>query len=90
MSDIKRRQILIVILVIGIILSAVLGVITLIAVWKYKINAIKEVGKYELGKIKYKDVTEEQYVKKYFSEIEEVLMTEDYDKLYDMLGEDYK
>ncbi len=89
MSDIRKQQILIVILVAGIILATILGGLSLIAVWKLKINAIKEVGKYELGKIRYKDVTEEQYVKKYFAEIEEILMLEDYDKLYTMLGEDY-
>ena len=89
MSDMRKQQILIAVLVTGIILAAVLGFFALIAVWKLKINAIKEVGKYELGKIQYKEATEEQYVKKYFAEIEEVLMSGNYDKLYDMLGEDY-
>lgn len=89
MSEIRKQQIFIALLVIGIILVVLLGGITLIGVWKFQINAIKEVNKYELGTIKYKPVTEEQYVKKYFSEIEDVLNREDYDKLYDMLGEDY-
>ncbi len=89
----ERERQLVLLLVTGIVVVVIVAVLLIIGVWSKKAELTAEQKEYKLGRINLEKNTNadlaELYVKGYFSEIEQMLLEEDYDRFYSYLGEDY-
>lgn len=85
----KERQ-LFVLLITGIIIVLIIAVLLIISVWNKKVELDDEQNEYMLGKIYIdENIDYEDYVIKYFGQIEKMLFENNVEALYNTLGKDY-
>lgn len=85
----KERQ-LVLLCVTGIVIVIIVTVLAIIGIWNRKSEQDKKLAEYKLGRIIMEEsVSEENYVKGYFAQIQKMLFEEDYATFYEYLGEDY-
>lgn len=85
----KERQ-LVLLCATGIVIVIILTVLAIIGIWNRKSEQDKKATEYKLGRIIMEEsVSEEDYVKGYFAQIQKILFEEDYATFYEYLGEDY-
>ena len=88
--EIDRERQLSLLLISGIVLVVIITVLVLIRIWT-KPNKKEEITTYEVGKINItKNISQEDYVKRYFSQLANYMRNANYDELYKLVGEDYK
>lgn len=86
-NEAKTRNIVF-ILVLAIIIIVILMVLAIVYIWSPKsTNKVQEV---EQGQYEVPHVTEKQMAEKYSKQIGDILLSKNYDKLYNLLTEEYK
>lgn len=93
MNSEQKTQILTTVMVIGIFLVVIISILALIAIWtpkKQQEEKIKTQEDLQVGEYVSAYISEEEVLKKYFSNIFAKMISEEYTELYSMLDEEYK
>lgn len=86
----ERERQLFLLLITGIVIVLIITVLLIISVWNKKVELDDEYNEYTLGKIYINEnIDYEDYVIKYFGQIEKMLFENDVEALYNTLGQDY-
>ena len=86
----ERERQLFLLLITGIVIVIMVTVLLIISVWNRKEDLDNEQKEYKLGQLNInKNISYEDYAKKYFGKIEKLLLEQNYDSLFNYIGKDY-
>ena len=85
MLDYEKQRQLVIVFILGVILVVIVSIVALVLIWLPE----SEEEVFEVGQVKSESISVNDILIKYYNQISELLLNEDTDKLYSLVGSDY-